>query len=65
MTMNFRKAVAVEDIEKFVLEDTAFRETHYKKQILVPLEKEDKLEIIKSSRKKSYTYPEGTILKIL
>lgn len=57
--------IPVEEIERFVLEETAFRETHYKKQILAQLEKEDKLEIIKSSRKKSYTYPEGTILRIL
>jgi hypothetical protein len=59
------KVIPVEEIERFVLEDTAFRETHYKKQILALMEKEGKLAIIKSSRKKSYAYPEGTVLKIL
>jgi hypothetical protein len=33
------KEVTVREIEEFVLAETAFRETHYKQQILAPLEK--------------------------
>jgi three-Cys-motif partner protein len=36
----------VADIEEFVLADTPFRETHYKRQVLAELEKEAKLVVV-------------------
>lgn len=39
--LKFRgKIVSIKELENFVLIQTPFRETHYKKQILVPMEKE-------------------------
>ncbi|MGB9721428.1 MAG: hypothetical protein ACPL28_08135, partial [bacterium] len=33
------KSVSITELENFVLTQTSFRETHYKKQILAPMEK--------------------------
>lgn len=49
--------------EKFVLTETAFRETHGR-TVLVALEKEGILKIIKSPRKRVRTYPPGTVFTI-
>jgi hypothetical protein len=50
----------VEELESFIVEETPFLATHYKKQVLVPMEKEGKL--FCENRKRSFTYPEGTVL---
>ncbi len=51
-------------LEDFVLTKTAFRETHGR-QVLIELEKEGRLEIVASRRKKARSYPAGTVFKIL
>jgi hypothetical protein len=43
---NFKgKSVSIEELEYFILTQTHFRETHYKKQILGPMEKSQPPEI--------------------
>ena len=39
------KEATVEEVEEFVLAETAFRETHYKRQILRPMEQADPPEL--------------------
>jgi hypothetical protein len=56
---------AVEEIEDFVLVDTAFRETHFRRQILIPMEKSGELETVASPRKKTFTYPPGTLIRFV
>jgi three-Cys-motif partner protein len=57
--------VTIEDVERFVVVDTAFRETHFRRQILIPMEKSRELEIVASPRKKAFTYPPGTLIKFV
>lgn len=54
---------SVDDLENFVVVETAFRETHYKKQILMPMEREGKLQVLSSGRQKKYSYPSGSVLR--
>jgi len=62
------KTVKVEDIEAFVVRETAFRETHFKRQVLAQLERVDppSIEIIcaPANRRKG-TFPNGTVLRFL
>jgi three-Cys-motif partner protein len=62
------KEVSVEEIEDFVLAATPFRETHFKRQILKPMEEASPPELrvisAKPGRKKG-NFPEGTRLKFL
>lgn len=55
--------VDVDEIERFVVVETAFRETHYKRHILVPMEKAGELTVVKSQRRRARTYPPGTVIK--
>ena len=59
------KMVSIEQLEEFVVVKTPFRETHYKRQILIPMEEAKTSEIEVSNRKKRYTYPPRTIIKFL
>ncbi len=52
----------VEDVETFVVVETAFRETHYNRHILVPMEKAGDL-VVQTPRKMARTYPPGTIIR--
>jgi len=58
------KTVSVEEVDEFVLV-AGF--THFKKNILEPMEraKPAQIEVIKSNRKRRYTYPPRTIIKFL
>jgi len=62
------KNVSVEEIEDFVVAFTPFRETHFKRQILKPMEEADlpelKVTAAKRGRKKG-NFPEGTRVKFL
>ncbi len=58
------ESVAVEVIERFVIEETDYKATHYKKQVLKVLE-EDGLLLCESDRKRRGTYPKGTKLRFL
>lgn len=55
----------VEAVEEFVVAETAFRETHYKRQVLIPMEKAGEIEIPQSPRKKPFAYPPGTVIRFL
>ncbi|MEA2901404.1 MAG: hypothetical protein QOH36_1291 [Actinomycetota bacterium] len=54
------KAVLVEEVEQYILAETPYRETHYKKQVLKPLQAEGLL--TSPNQKKTGMYPAGTIL---
>lgn len=57
------ETAGIEDIQEFVLAKTPFRETHFKKQILLPMEESTppKIKVITARRKG--TYPPGTRIK--
>jgi len=60
------KDVSVEQIERFVVEHTAFRETHYKLQVLKPMEAATSPELVVVSAKpgrKRGTFPVGTVVR--
>ncbi len=61
------KSVSITELKNFILTRTAFRETHYKKQILVPMEKAQPPEIkIECAGKRiKYTFPPHCIVKFL
>ena len=54
--------VSVRTIERFVIEETDYLTTHYKRRVLKALEEEGVIECV-SPRKKRYSYPPGTMLK--
>jgi len=64
---NFKtKSVSIVELENFILTQTPFRETHYKKQILVPLEKTEKIKVSCRDRKrKKWTFPPECIIEFL
>lgn len=53
---------SVEQIEKFVIEKTDYKTTHYKKNVLKPLEQDGVVTCL-SDRKRKGTYPDGTVLR--
>jgi three-Cys-motif partner protein len=56
------QSASVETIERFVIEETDFKTTQYKKAVLKELET-DGLITCESPRKRRLTYPAGTILR--
>jgi hypothetical protein len=56
-------AVGVEEVERFVVEDTHFLDTHFKRRVLDPLERSGRLAVVESPRKRAFSYPPGTILR--
>jgi three-Cys-motif partner protein len=52
----------VDQVEEFVLADTPYAASHYKRQVLRPLEETGRVEIL-SPRGRRFTYPEGTVLR--
>lgn len=61
------KSVSIAELENFILTQTPFRETHYKKQILVPMEKAQPPEIrVKCEiKRRKYTFPPQCIAEFL
>ncbi|MCK4358586.1 MAG: hypothetical protein KAW92_07550, partial [Candidatus Cloacimonetes bacterium] len=57
--------VSIEQIEEFVLTETPFRETHYKRHILKSMEEVKKLLVIDEIKRRKGTYRSGTIIKFL
>ena len=55
--------VSIDAVEEFVVSETAFRESHYKRQILAAMERAGELTVVKSSRQMARTYPRGTVIK--
>ena len=56
------QSVTVDEIERFVIEETDYKTTHYKKRVLKPLEDEGVIACL-SQRKRKGTYPAGTVLR--
>ena len=56
------RTVKVEDVEKFVIEETRYLPTHYKRNVLVPLERDRRLVVDEGTRNKQRTYPKGTTM---
>jgi three-Cys-motif partner protein len=59
------KMVSIEDLKKYVVIKTPYRETHIKNQILKPMEQSSPQEItiVSSPRQKKFSYPSGTVIK--
>ncbi len=69
MLENFKgRSVSIKDLEYFVLTQTPFRETHYKKQILAPMEAKKPPEIrvkCPAPKRKGRTFPSRCIVRFL
>ncbi len=59
------RPVRIEELEKFVIEQTPFLKKHLRKPILIPMEKADPPEITVSNRKRKGTYPKGCKITFL
>lgn len=61
------KSISITEIENFILTQTPFRETHYKKQILGPMEKSQpsEIEVKCEGKRRKYTFPPQCIVKFL
>ena len=59
------KVTTVADINRFVLVDTPYRESHWKTKVMVPLEQEGRVEVVTSPRKRAYSFPTGTVVRFL
>lgn len=64
---NFKmKSVSIKELENFVITQTPFRETHYKRQILRPMEEAERIKIRCPKRKRrKMTYPHDCIIEFL
>ncbi|MFW6029994.1 MAG: three-Cys-motif partner protein TcmP [Halanaerobiales bacterium] len=59
------KVMKIEKLLDWVLVETAFRKAGIKNNVLKSMEKNGQLKVMRSSRKRNYSYPDGTIIKIL
>jgi len=61
-----RQTVPIENLEEFVL-TCGFRETHYKRQILISMEKADppEIDVVCDKKRRKCTYPDGIYIKFL
>jgi three-Cys-motif partner protein len=57
------KDVSVEDIEEYVLVSTPYSASHWNRGALNPLEHDGRVTIVKSPRKKRFTFPGGTVIR--
>lgn len=55
---------SVSEIEEFVVTETPFAHTHFKRQVLKPLEKEGRVKAV-TDRSRRFTYPKGTVVRFL
>jgi hypothetical protein len=57
--------VTIEDLGNFVVAETPFLRTHFKKQILRPMEQEQELKVVSAKEKRRRgTFPDGTTIRI-
>ena len=56
------ETISIEEVERFVITETDFTSSHYKRPVLEDLEKRGLLEIV-TERRIRYTYPPGTVLR--
>ena len=64
------RQVAISEVENFVVCETPYRETHFKRQILKPMEEAEpsELEVVTSPgerRRRRGTYPDGTVVRFV
>jgi three-Cys-motif partner protein len=58
--------LSIEDLTNFVLSDTPFLRTHFKTQILKPMELGGELEVAKAKAGRRHgTFPDGTVIRFL
>lgn len=57
------RTATVEEVEVFTLVETDYSASHYNRGVLAPLEKEKVITVGSSTRKKSYTFPPGTVIR--
>ncbi len=57
------QSVGVDAIERFVIEDTDFKTTQYKKRVLKPLEADGVIECVSTAKRNRGTFPAGTVLR--
>lgn len=57
------RTATVEEIEAFTLVETDYSASHYNRGVLAPLEREKIITVVSSARKKSYTFPPGTVIR--
>jgi three-Cys-motif partner protein len=60
--------VSIDEVEGFVVTQTPYRETHYKKPVLIPLEKADPPQLVvpvAPPGRKKFQYPSGTVIRFL
>ena len=57
--------VDIKEIEDFTIEQTPFLTSHIRRGVLIPLEKEGRIEIVCSPRKRRLRYPSGTVIRFL
>jgi three-Cys-motif partner protein len=58
------KVVSIEDLTEFVISDTPFLRTHFKTQILKPMELQGELSVVKAKEpRRKGTFPEQTIIR--
>ena len=58
-----QRVVTIEQVQRFTLEETPFKDTHCRKAALKPLEEEGRLEVL-SARSRRLTYPAGTRMRL-
>lgn len=56
--------VKTEDLRKFIVLGTPFLRTHYKSEILKPMEEKGEIKVL-GSRKKRFSYPDGVVIEFL
>jgi three-Cys-motif partner protein len=55
--------VSVDEINRFVLRETPYRESDWNQRVLRPLEQEGRLQVVTSPRRRPFTFPKGTVVR--
>jgi three-Cys-motif partner protein len=58
-------SVKVVDLETFILTQTPFRETHYKRPILAPMEREGEIKVNGAKDRRRGSFPENCVIEFL
>jgi three-Cys-motif partner protein len=58
------QTVSVDEVEAFVIDETDYKTSHYRKNVLRELEQDGLLECV-SGRSRRLTYPSGTVIRFL
>jgi three-Cys-motif partner protein len=59
------KKVKARDLETYILTRTSFRETHYKRQVLKPMERAEEIRVDGPSRRRKESYPDDCTIEFL